>query len=105
MASINSALAPWSWNFLAKSGFIWKSMPRCSTICIILLVGELASRSSVISSFDSGWSAGAAATLSQPAIISRAAPITIFFPKLDFDFIAEYPSLGALPILRKHLYS
>src|SRR5271157_264318 len=31
-ASIKSSPAPWSWNFLARSGFIWKSTPRFSTI-------------------------------------------------------------------------
>jgi hypothetical protein len=55
-----------------------------------------------MSSFDNGWSAGAVARLSQPAIISRATPTTIFFPRLEFDFIAEYPLWVALPILRKH---
>ena len=58
-----------------------------------------------MSSFDNGCCAGAVARRSQPAIISRVAPTTIFIPKFDFDFIAGYLPLIALPSLRKHLYS
>jgi hypothetical protein len=51
-----------------------------------------------MSSFDNGLSAGAAARLSNPAIISRAIPTKVLFPKFDSDFIAEYLSLVAFPI-------
>ena len=96
-ASIRSSLAPWSWNVLARAGFIWKSTPRCCTISIILLLGELPSRSRVISSFDNGESAGAAARLIKPASTTRAIPNTIFLAKLGFDFIAGYPWLSVVP--------
>ena len=56
-----------------------------------------------MSSFDTGWSGGTVAKLSKPAIISRATPSTNFFPKLEYDFIAAYPLLAVLPILRKRL--
>ena len=88
-ASIKSSLAPSSWNFLARSGLIWKSTPRCCTVAMILL-DELASRSKVTSSFDNGWSARAAAEPNQPAIVRRANPTVTFVARRLPNFIAEY---------------
>lgn len=98
-ASIKSSLAPRSWNFLARLGFIWKLTPRCSTMGIILL-DELPSRSSVTLSVDSGWSGGAAARHSKHAIISTAIPTTHCLVRFELDFIAESLSLPTLPTLR-----
>ncbi len=57
-----------------------------------------------MSSCDNGGPAGAEARLSKPAIISRLAPTTSLFPRLKFDFIAEYLSWVALLSRRKHHY-
>jgi hypothetical protein len=64
---------------------------------MILPLGELPSRSSVTSSFDSGESARALTEIIKPANTSRTTPVTIFFPRLKSDFIAGYPSLFTLP--------
>ena len=46
------------------------------------------------SSFDKGRSDGVAARLTKPASTSRIPPITIFFAKVEFDFILDYPHDG-----------
>ena len=63
---------------------------------MILALGVFPSKSSVMSSFDKGCSAGAVARLSKPANIRRAIPSTNFLERIDFDFITE--SLSALEL-------
>jgi hypothetical protein len=94
-ASIKSSLAPASWNFLARSGFTWKSTPRCWTISTTLLDGFPRS-SSVTSSFVNGWSA-LAEEPNKPNTTKASATRT-FSLRLKSDFISRYPSRKALSI-------
>src|SRR2546426_11636516 len=73
-ASTTSSLAPSSWNFFARSGFIRKSVPRCLISAIIFWADAPPIRSSVTSSLVKGRSRARAASGAKPRRIKRLKP-------------------------------